>query len=203
MLIYPKIILTLLSILVFFALFCIVWLENVWIQAVGLMLILALSFFIRQPKRLWKLILSFSPFFLMLALIYFLLGLFGFGMSMEYWLHYGSTRTMLLASSLLYMQIAFRFLNLEALLELPLPIHSLKYIILGKHLYEVASTAYSELCVFSDFMPMNQAVKQSFMGRIRIKLVVILALVSFVISEATIKGEMIDERIRHCWPERN
>ncbi|GAB1365530.1 hypothetical protein MASR1M36_04010 [Candidatus Cloacimonadaceae bacterium] len=84
-----------------------------------------------------------------------------------------------------------------------MPIHSLKYIILGKHLYEVASTAYSELCVFSDFMPMNQAVKQSFMGRIRIKLVVILALVSFVISEATIKGEMIDERIRHCWPERN
>lgn len=199
---YLRIVLVCFAILLFFVLFCIVWLDSVLIQGIGFTFTLALAIILFKPKRMWKLFLSFFPFFIMLTAIYLLLGVWGLGQSKEYWFHYGLTRTILLANSLLIMQIALRFVNVDALLDLPLNIHTMKYFILGKHLFEAASKTYSELCVYSEFMPLNQIQTPSFQKRLKIKLVQILALVSFVISEATLKGEMIDERIRHCWPER-
>lgn len=196
-----RVILLILFTLVFFVLFCIVWLDNVLIQALTLLAVLLSTALRFSIYGLWKKIISISPILVFLCLIYALLGIWGFGKPPSYWFHYGITRTLILTSSLLYMQIAISWLNPEDFLDSTLSIQSLKYLILGKHLYNKSISAYRDLCVFSTYMPSNQVRNKTWKELFINRLAVVLALIAYVLNEATLKGEMIDERIRLCHPE--
>ncbi len=184
--------------LVFFGLFCIVWIENPLVQLLVLPAVLIVAAFQFGLPGLWKKIITISPVVLLLAFVYLLFGVWGWGQTTEYWVHYGITRTLVLANSLFFMQIVISWLKPEDFLDSSLSIHKLKYLILGQHLYSVSLSAYRELCLFSVFMPTNQLRKRKWKSLFQTRLAVILALIAYVISEATLKGEMIDERIRLC-----
>jgi len=195
---FSRITLALCSIILFFVLFCIVWLENTLVQALVLGLVSVAGVINYGFRRMWKNILNLSPFILLLAFVYLLLSIFGFGKPSHYWIHYGLTRSLVLASSLIFMQLVISRLRLDDFLDFPLSIHKQKYVILGIYLYDIAITAYHDLSEFSTYIASNQLGDRRLKTLFRIRLAVVLGLITYIINEATLKGEMLDERIRLC-----
>ncbi len=193
-----RIILAVFSIILFFVLFCIVWLEHTSVQALALGLVVFAGVINFGFRRMWKIILNLSPFILLLAFVYLLLSIFSFGHPSGYWIHYGLTRSFVLASSLIFMQLVISRLRLDDFLDFPLSIHKQKYIVLGIYLYEIAITAYHELSELSTYIASNQLGDRRLKTLFRIRLAIVLGLITYIINEATLKGEMLDERIRLC-----
>jgi len=193
-----RITLSLFALLIFIVLFCFVWLESVLHQAVGLCAVLVLAACVFGAKKLLHELRNLSLFILFLVVIYGLFALLQIGEGTAYWLHYGITRSSLLINTLLFMQIVVTRIKIDDILDFPLDIHKLKYIILGKLLFIEASGSYAQLCVFMKLIPTQQQRNRNVLWRLRSSLAVLLALLSFTIHEATLKGEMIDERIRCC-----
>ncbi|HQC08833.1 MAG TPA: transposase [Candidatus Cloacimonas acidaminovorans] len=193
-----RLLLVSLALIVFFVFFCLIYLENIPVQLVVLGVVLLLSAWTFKLKGLLKKLYHFLPFILLLFGVYFIFAFFQIGQNKDYWIHYGITRTTLLISSLMFIQVLITWLKIDTFLDFPLGIEKLKYIILGKMLYKIAFSSYSELCLFVDSIPAEQAGKITLKKKFRKRLIVLLALITYVINEATLKGEMIDERIWHC-----
>jgi len=194
-----KLAIAILILLLYFALFCIVWLEQAYLQLGVLIIVVVGGCVAFSFSGMLKRLLFLAPFFLFLAFTYLVLAWAGFGKTPAYWLHYGITRTLLLLSSLLLMQLLVVWIKLDDFLDLPLDISKTKYIILGKILYRDATVSYQELCVFGSFIPSNQALKLSMKRKFQLRIATVLALISYIIHEANLKGEMIDARIRLCY----
>ena len=193
-----RVILGLVFLCVFVLLFCFIWLESVSAQALGFGFVFIFSLLFISPGKLLKALWLLSPFILMLTGVYALFALLRIGEGRSYWLHYGLSRTLLFLSTLLFMQLLISRIKIDDLLSFPMSINKLKYIILGKLLFNEAATSYQQLCLFVEFIPTEQRGLKRFLRLLRKKLIVLLALVSYIINEATLKGEMIDERIKHC-----
>lgn len=190
--------LVVLSLILFFIFFCIVYLEDETIQFVVLGVIFLLSCWSFSVKGILKKIWHLLPFVLLLVSVYVIFAVFQIGKSRAEWIHYGLTRTTLLISSLLFIQVLINWLQLNSFLDIPWGIEKLKYVILGKILYKLAFSSYSDLCLFVDCIPSEQTRSASLPRKFRKRLIVLLALIIYVINEAILKGEMIDERIWHC-----
>ena len=198
-----RLILVALALVLFFVLFCIVYLESLTIQLAMLLIVILFSACTFSAKVLIKRIYHLLPFILLLFGVYLIFAVFQIGKSRAHWIHYGLTRTTLLLSSLLFMQVLINWLRIDSFLDFPIGIDKLKYIILGKLLYRIAFSSYSELCLFVDSIPGEQQKNATLKSKFQKHLIVLLALITYVINEATLKGEMIDERIWHCYTVPN
>ncbi len=146
-----------------------------------------------------------SPFVASLVLIYGLFILLGISPGsaspMAYWLGYGIPRTVLLVGSILAFRLCFSFISIDRLLNTKLDIRFAKYLILGKILYAAAFNSYSGIRFWQELVPSQSIPASSTKIRFRRSLAAALALVLFTLSEATQKGEMIDNRIETCFKE--
>lgn len=200
-----KIGLPLLLILLFLTLFGVIWLDRLLIQVaalVGTSLLMILRF---GARRWLKEVLALLPFLLTLMLVYLLFSLLDLkplqssGSASAYWINYGSVRALILLSSLFVIQLSYSFSSFSDLLALPLSINSKKYFILGKALYHTAFSSYSRLSLHISLIPTHQAAPKSRRQEFRLKLSYLLALLYLILRESRIKGELIDNRIRHCY----
>ncbi|MFA7223648.1 MAG: transposase, partial [Candidatus Cloacimonas sp.] len=133
-----RLILVALALVLFFVLFCIVYLESLTIQLAMLLIVILFSAWTFSAKGLIKKIYHLLPFILLLFGVYLIFAVFQIGKSRAHWIHYGLTRTTLLLSSLLFMQVLINWLRIDSFLDFPIGIDKLKYIILGKLLYRIA-----------------------------------------------------------------
>jgi hypothetical protein len=84
-----------------------------------------------------------------------------------------------------------------------LSIRYLKYLILGKILYAAMFNSYANIRFWQDMVPTQSIPAHGTKTRFRRSLAAALALVLFTLSEATHKGEMIDNRITTCFKEKS
>lgn len=191
----------------FIVVVCVIFMDSLPLQIVSFAL-LSLWISIRWSfRRCLAELKILAPFMLTLLAVYLLFGLWGLrtaaGQSGDtaYWLFYGLSRILLLVNSVLAVQVFFSLVSFDDVLRLPLKISILKYIILGKLLYAAAFSSHQSIILHQRMIPDEQQPKLSLKHRFYAKLASVLALFSFIIGEASLKGELIDNRIAHCHPE--
>lgn len=199
-----KFVLATMALILFCVFFCVIWLDRLALQLIGF---LALSMLLASKRgfRGWfKQVRILLPFTFTLAAVYLLFGLLkvsdpsGARAGLEFWSVYGANRIMLLLSSVLAIRVCYSYVSFDDLLALPIRISLLKYVILGKLLYEAAFSSYRQICFYQSLIPSLQVGGQSLKSRFNFRLASLLALLYYIIGEAKLKGELIDNRIRHC-----
>lgn len=202
-----KLWLAFLALSAFIALVCVIWMDSLTAQLVCFGL-LSLGIWLRWSLARWLAELKvLAPFIFTLLLVYLIFGLFGVHAgsgareNTAYWLRYGLCRVLLLVNSVLAVQVLFSLVNFDDVLRLPLGIAKLKYVILGKLLYAVSFSSHRAILFHQALIPVEQATRKSFKHRFRVRLASLLALLYYIVGEARLKGELIDNRIAHCHPQ--
>ncbi|MDZ4121788.1 MAG: hypothetical protein U1C33_05170 [Candidatus Cloacimonadaceae bacterium] len=189
---------------------CILWLENSLIQLIVL-LVTGIVFWRRAGfVLLVKEIKLLIPFVLMLMGVYLLFGVFGLGSSqnqsgsvLSYWLFFGLNRVMLLIATVLFVQVLLFHFSIADVIGLPISIHKKKYLILGQILYGIAMKKVGDLEFHIESVPANQQRKKKWREAMNKKLALILSLLFLVTRESEYTGEIIDNRIKHCYNEED
>ena len=203
-----KLILAILLLLVFIAIFCVLFLNQLSLQLIGFLLVSGILILQTGLRKYLHELRNIVPFAGLLMAVYLLFGFFGLRMfqniqSQEtifhFWMHYGLVRVLLLMTTILLLRLIFSWFSLDDLAGLPLRINQRKYLILGMILYNYAFKYIPELIQFQEAIPLYQHCKQSISHRFHKRLVLILALLILVIRQAKNKGELIDNRILHCY----
>ncbi len=193
---------------VFIYLFCYLFLDSLLIETAYLGAIMGYIAIRRGVPSLWREVKVFIPIILMMIGVYALFALIsieskiGLGdteNSWIYWMNYGGVRTVLFLSSILTIGELISYITIQDILSLPFGITFKKSVILGKVLFQKASSALE----VSDFtlrnFPIERSSKRS-IGRVfRRNITLMLSLVMFLSRESTIRGELIDNRIQHCF----
>ena len=200
--------LLLILLMAFLTLICYIWADDYLLQLIFIMLltlVILLKFNLRQVITQYKLIL---PFVIIMLLVYLLIGIIGIKpigkmaanlRPLSYWFYYGITRSLIFANTLLFLQLLLAFISLKDILGLPINIHKLKYLILGKALYEKSLNSFQELELHLLLIPEYQVRKHTLPMWFRMKLLLSFALIKMLLSESQKKGELIDNRIKHCF----
>lgn len=202
--------LTILTLLgVFIYLFCYRFLDSLLIEAAYLGAIMGYIAIRRGFHALWREVRVFLPILLMMIGVYTLfalisieskIGLAEVENSWIYWMNYGGVRTVLFLSSILTIGELISYITIHDILTLPLGITFKKSVILGKVLFQKASSAQE----VSDFtlrnFPVERSAKRSLKRVFQRNITLMLSLVMFLSRESTIRGELIDNRIQHCFP---
>ena len=201
-----KLILAGLALVLFLILVGVLWMERFQAQLLCFGL-LSLLLCLRRGLRGWlSEIKVIAPFFFMLLIVYLLFGLTGLpGASgkrgdLAYWLGFGLPRVLMLVNSILGIQYILSLLSFQDVLRLPLPISISKYLLLGRVLYQAAFRSHAQIETHLNLIPSLQESKLGFKARFNRMLASTLALLYHIISEARLKGELIDNRIAHCHP---
>lgn len=106
-----------------------------------------------------------------------------------------------------FLKIVLSFVSVNDFLKVPLKYKYLKYIILGKILFEQGNHAirYIELYI-SNFPDQkifnNDTFIKNAKKRFKKNLIILLALIFYILQESVIKGKLIDNRIKHCFDMR-
>lgn len=208
MIIIFKLTVCLLFLLLFIVFPCIVWLDNLIIQ-ITLCFLSCLVLSVRQGiKHLWRELRMLMPFVVTLMLIYGIFGFIGVKAQKEihssilhYWIIFGTNRALLLFSSILYIQILFSFVSIGDIINLPVGINKMKYLILGKSLFDYATKASVDIELHVSLIVVRKIKHSRLRQLINKKLAQILAMIFLVIEESKLGGEIIDNRIRHCHKE--
>lgn len=160
------------------------------------------SFIFLGARRLVGQMKLLLPFVGMLAIIYLgfiLIGIDPSGQgSTEYWLAYGLPRMLLLINAILAFRLCFAMISFEEILRSGISIHRLKYVILGKILFDAATHSYAEIRMWQGMMPSMQRGSSGVKDRFFRALSVTLALILYIMAEAEMKGERIDNLIMQC-----
>jgi hypothetical protein len=184
-----------------------VYLEDINLQLIALGAVFAISLL----KPGWRIALQnlkmLSPFVAMLIVVYALFILMGISpqgtMAYDYWLSYGVPRILLLVSSVLFFRICFSIVSLDDLIRSHISIRYLKYLILGKILYDAAFHSFDKIRFWQNISPSMKKAPKGFKERFKRSLAATLALVLYTLSEAEQKGQKIDDLILHCHKERS
>ncbi|MDD2332001.1 MAG: hypothetical protein PHI68_05045 [Candidatus Cloacimonetes bacterium] len=204
---YFKIALAILLLLAFIAGFCVWQLDNTQLQLVAFSLLSILHLSCAGARKYAQEVLNLLPFILLLMGVYALFGILALPAYsgeqpelsyLRYWLGFGLSRVLLLLSTILLIRIIFLWFRVQDLWALKLKMRYLKYLILARILYHYAFGKPEEIATFLDAIPGNQGSKRTLKTRFKKKLVTILSLLIVVIMESQLKGELIDNRIRHC-----
>lgn len=187
-------------------LFGMLWLPIWQLQLLALLAITALCLIHLGGLKLLSQIRILLPFVGSLVLIYALFIIIGISpagdSALNYWLAYGLPRVLLLISSILLLRIFVSWMRIEDFYNSGLSIHHLKYLILGRILYRAAFQSYPLIKDWQNLIPTQQIAERSFKQKFRSALTASLALALYVLGEATLKGEMIDNRIANCYKEQ-
>jgi hypothetical protein len=182
------------------------WLPNWQLQLLALLAISTLYLIHLGGLKLLYQIKMLLPFVGSLLLIYALFIIIGLspagGSALNYWLAYGLPRVLLLISSILLLRIFISWMRIEDFYNSGLSIQHLKYLILGRILYRAAFHSYPLIKDWQSLIPTQQIAERSFKQKFRSALTASLALALYVLGEATLKGEMIDNRIANCYKEQ-
>lgn len=185
--------------------FAIIWFSNLYIQSLGLLGATILYLAILGGKSLLAQFRVLLPFLGMLTAVYALFILLGIDPSQEgafrYWLAYGLPRALLLVNAFLAFRLCFSIVSVDGLLQSRMSIHRLKYIVLGKILYEAAVHSYRDLKNWQYMIPSMRGKKPNLREKFKRNLCATLALVLYVLAEAELKGERIDNLIKNCYEE--
>ncbi len=184
--------------------FGILWLNDPFIQACSTLAILALYLFRLGFRSLLGQIRLLLPFLITLTAIYSLFIILGISPegspALAYWLSYGLPRILLLLNSILLFRYLLSYIRFEDFRHLS--IHRLKYVILGRILYHAAFHSYPMLNEWQRLIPSEQIPQKGLKYNFNRALCSSLALALYVLGEANSKGEMIDNRILHCYREQ-
>jgi hypothetical protein len=158
------------------------------------------------PKTLAESRLLF-PFVILMLVVYGLLGLSGFNFTtpgggnnaLTAALIYGLIRCMLFTSTVFFFQFILSFILVADILTLPFNIQVKKVFILGRTLFSLALNQLGELELHLRLLPEYQKNKLSLKQWFYLKLQLSLAIITLLIRESRLKGELIDNRIRHCF----
>ncbi len=188
---------------------CILWLDSLWNQTIVFVLISVMFILILSVKKYYYELKMLLPFVTILMVLYLVFGLIGFagsktslGMSpIEYWMLFALNRIILLFSTVYMIQVLISFCSVDDIIHLPLGMHRIKYFLLGKFLYCYAMRNITEIGFHIESIPSNQYTHKSIRGYMNKKLATILGLLILVMEEAEVEGELIDNRIRHCYFE--
>jgi hypothetical protein len=179
------------------------WLDWLLLQVFSLLVLGVVLVFRRGWSFFYKELKGLAPFLLGWVAVYGIFALLGFKPAAEesagvYWLSYGSSRAIVLLNILFAIQIVASWLKWQDLMALPLNLSGKKYLILGKSLYETAFSSHTALGLHVSLIPSHQH-KLCWRELFFQKLNYLLALLSIVLRESEIKGEAIDNRIKHCY----
>jgi len=193
-----------------FCAYCIIfgifYLHDLFLQSVALILSLIVAFIKPGWRSTLQNLKILSPFVGMLAVIYALFILLGISPqgtnALDYWVSYGMPRLLLLISSFMVFRICFSFVSVNDLISSRLDIRYLKYLILGKILYDAAFHSFDKIRYWQNMSPSMKKAPKGFTERFKRSLATTLALVLYTLAEAENKGRQIDDIIRHCHKER-
>ncbi len=152
----------------------------------------------RKLAAEWKLIL---PFVVSMLLVYLLIGLIVSHLS--YWLKYGWLRTLNFINTMFFFQLVLSLVSMRDIIGLPLKMSVRKHIILGRALFCLALQQNANLEFHLRLLPEYQNKRLSLRQLFLFKLQQALAIIILLLREARLKGELIDNRIRHCHPGRD
>ncbi len=202
---------------VFIYLFCYQFLNSLLIEAAYLGAIMLYIAIRRGPHALWREVRVFVPIVCMMIAIYVLFAAISIeshlGLttaqsqsSWEYWINYGGVRTILFLSSILTIGELFRHITVHDILALPLGITLQKSIILGTVLFQKATTAIESADFTLRQFPSERVESPSIWHKakrtFKRNITLMLGLVIFLSRESTIRGELIDNRIQHCFTQK-
>ncbi|HOD17528.1 MAG TPA: hypothetical protein PLF50_02000 [Candidatus Cloacimonadota bacterium] len=165
----------------------------------------ALKIDFRKLLAEFKLIL---PFVILMLVVYALLGLWGVKFDRNLQdennlllaaLNYGGIRCLLFTCTVLFFQFILSFIEMKDILSLPVSMRSKKVIILGKTLFVLALDSIGNLDLHLRLMPEYQKKRLTLRQYFFLKLQLSLALIMLLLREAKLKGELIDNRILHCF----
>jgi len=101
-----------------------------------------------------------------------------------------------------FIQVLLSYISMQDILSLPMKMTKKRYLLLGRALF-VHSIQYIEALEFHlKLIPEYQKHRLTFMQWFRLKLQLSLAVIMMVLRESKIKGELIDNRILHCFKEQ-
>lgn len=182
--------------------FVVIQFENVFLQVL-MAILLALSTVLILGKD--KLIAQFKllmPFIGMLIVVYAAFILLGIDPSGEgalsYWVSYGLPRALVLINALLAFRLCFALISVDDLLHSDINIHKLKYLILGKILYNAALNSYPQMKQWQEYIPSMRGKVPNLHERFKRALSITLGVVLFILAEAEINGERIDNLLQNC-----
>jgi len=192
------------SLIVLFVLVGIVWLNQLTIQLGFLLLVVMILAIQKGIRHLLRSLFVLLPFLLSLAVMYVLFAIVGFNPGSDrmsaasYWFAYGSVRMLVLINMVLMFEAGFHIAQWKDVLQLPLGINKLKFLLLGRILFRSAFSSQTKLETYLDYIPSNQLTLSYWNRAVRLRLTNLLAIIYIVIMEAELKGELIDNRIKHC-----
>ncbi len=197
-----------LYLILFLYLFGIRFFGDIEIEALYLGVLIGYILIRRGVQSLWREIKLFLPLLITMTLVYVLFALLKVEQFFEpdsvvsswnYWLRYGGIRMILLLSTMLTVREGLSFISIHDILALPLPITLKKSIILGNILFSKSS----QVVDISEFtlkqFPLERRGGRGFRRIFRRNITLILGLVLFLRRESTIQGELIDNRVKHCF----
>lgn len=137
------------------------------------------------------------PFLLTMFVVYLLIGLIG--MKLKFWLTYGLLRGLNFLNTMLFIQLLLSYISINDIIALPVKIEVKKHFILGRALFCFALLHLGNLELHLKLMPEYQKPKLSLKQWFNLKLQQSFAIINMLLRESKLKGELIDNRIRHCF----
>ncbi|MCB5248243.1 MAG: hypothetical protein WCY87_05690 [Candidatus Cloacimonadales bacterium] len=186
--------------------FAVIWFHNVALQTICLVTLIVLTLLVLGSKKLIQELRLLLPFIAMLIVVYAIFILLGIDPegkgALQYWINYGLPRALLLVNAVLAFRLCFAFVSVDKLLSSGAGIHRLKYLILGKILYEAAANSYHQLKYWQELIPtVRTQDNKGLKDRFKTGLSSTLALILYIMAEAKYKGERIDNLIATCHKE--
>jgi hypothetical protein len=205
-----KLITFFLLLLVFIYESSLLYVDNLSFQIICLCVVLLACLLRFGKTKLINEIRLLLPFILTMLSVYLLLGVLGIRIALindsqstfMYWLKYGLSRTILFINTMFFIQVLLSYISMQDILSLPMQMNKKRYLLLGRALF-VHSIQYIEALEFHlKLMPEYQKPGLTLLQWFRLKLQLSLAVIMMVLRESKIKGELIDNRILHCFKEQ-
>ncbi|MBM9518583.1 hypothetical protein JWG39_01975 [Desulforhopalus vacuolatus] len=186
--------------LLFICLFCILWLDSGLAQGLALAGISVAGIVRTSPRQFFQELRLFASFVVLMGLFYLIFGIFSLnGHPLSWWSIFAAKRLALFLSTLLTFNVLLSFISMEDIFALPIAVGRKKYLLLGSSLYSTSRNAMENIELHTSLFPENQQQKCSMGGRFRRQLISILTLIFYILREAELQGELMDNRIQHCF----
>jgi len=171
--------------------------ESVFWQLSFLLVLLVSGWLRFDVKKMMDEIKLILPFIVTMLLVYLIIGLIGF--KLKFWLLYGLLRCLNFVNTVMFIQLILSYVSINDIIALPFKIDAKKHFILGRALFCFALTNIGNIEFHLKLMPEYQKSKLSFRQWFAVRLQQSFAIICMLLRESKLKGELIDNRIRHCY----
>lgn len=181
--------------------------DELVIQILMVAIVLLLSMLRFKRQRFINELRLILPFIATMLIVYILLGLVRFNPNnitaqnniLKFWFNYGLCRAILFSGTVFFFQYILSYITMNDIISLPLSVYHKRYLILGRSLFFHSVNNIGNLELHIKLMPEYQKKRLTIKQWFYIKLQLTMSLIIMVLRESRIKGELIDNRIRHCF----